>query len=365
VVVTGQNTTGTAQYVQIKAAAVNGFYAIAWVYVQPAYIDPPKLISRPTLGAPSNGTVKLTYQLDATARRTDQSVVNWFSCDDPSCANPRAVAVSRGDVPLTTYTLMPGDVGRYLQARIQPKVDISDPGPPMTVVTAAPVPKSAITSTTISPNFANFVLTPNTSYVSGYWTVAGTWTSSTGSALANGYGVRSGSIGAMLLYQQDDPSGDMRIDVMMSPEKTEGQGFGLPGSAADGNTQNADIYIKYDPRTGNGYSLRWWRTTQSASKCMFQLYRHANGASSPLNPTQVLSGVFKPNTYMTLSIVGNAFTVTAHNDVDADTLSLQGTVDPNRYGGAGVRWSGSIPQGNGNVYSSFKITYPGTTPGER
>lgn len=155
----------------------------------------------------------------------------------------------------------------------------------------------------------------------------------------------------------------MQIDVVMSPEKTEGQGFGLPGSAADGNTQNADIFIKYDPRTGTGYSLRWWRTTQSAHKCMFQLYQHTRGVGTPVSPTQELTGVFKPNTYMTLSIIGSTFTVKAHNDVDSETLSLSANVSPNVYGGSGVRWSGSAPIGNSNVFSSFRISYPGAGQG--
>ena len=129
----------------------------------------------------------------------------------------------------------------------------------------------------VSPNFMNFVTAANNSYVSGYWTVLGSWTSVSGKAFVNGYGVRAASAGSALLYQQDEPSDDMQIDVVMSPEKTDGQGFGIPGSAADGNTQNADIYIKYDPRTQTGYLLRWWRTTQSARKCMFQLYRHTHG----------------------------------------------------------------------------------------
>jgi hypothetical protein len=232
-------------------------------------------------------------------------------------------------------------------------------GPAVSAVTAVPIAKTAIASTAVAPDFRNFVTTPNGSYVSGYWTVLGTWTSTSGSSLGNGYGVRSGSPGASLLYQEDAPLGDMQVDVVMSPEKNEGQGFGIPGSPLDGNTQNADIYIKYDPRTQNGYSLRWWRTTQSAVKCMFQLYQHIGGVGSPVSPAQVLTGVFKPNTYMTLSIMGSTFKVTAHNDVDADALSLQATVVPNLYGGAGTRWSGSTPPGNGNVYSSFRISYPG------
>jgi len=362
-VVSGRNTIGSAQYVPVKATAANGFYATAWVCVQPVYIDPPALTSSPALSAPSNGTVALSYRLNKDAARTDQSIVTWFSCDEPSCANPRTVAVSRGDLPLAVYTLTPGDVGKYLRASIQPKVEISDPGPAVAVTAAAPTPKTAMASTTVSPNFRNFVTTANNAYVSGNWTVFGSWTSVSGSAFVNGYGVRAASAGSALLYQQDDPSGDMQIDVVMSPEKTEGQGFGLPGSAADGNTQNADIYIKYDPRTQTGYSLRWWRTTQSARKCMFQLSRHTRGVGTPVGAAQELTGVFKPNTYMTLSIIGSTFTVKAHNDADDETLSLSANVPANAYGGAGVRWSGSAPIGNSNVFSLFRISYPGAGQG--
>jgi hypothetical protein len=92
---------------------------------------------------------------------------------------------------------------------------------------------------------------------------------------------------------------------------------------------------------------------------MFQLYQHKDGVGSPVSPAQELSGVFKPNTYVTLSIIGSTFTVKAHNDVDSDTLSLSADVTPNVYGGAGVRWSGSAPIGNSNVIDAFKISYPG------
>ena len=45
--------------------------------------------------------------------------------------------------------------------------------------------------------------------------------------------------------------------------------------------------------------------------------------------------------------------------MDGEALSLSGTVTPSSYGGAGVRWSGTVPIGNSNVVSSFRISYPG------
>ncbi|HEY7087731.1 MAG TPA: hypothetical protein VH518_06545, partial [Tepidisphaeraceae bacterium] len=101
-----------------------------------------------------------------------------------------------------------------------------------------------------------------------------------------------------------------------------------------------------------------WRTTQSANKCMFQIYRIVDGVGSPIDDKQVLSGVFKPNTTMTLKVVGTTLTVDASNDDDKEVLHLEGTIAPNRFGGAGVFW----PGGSANVYSRLEITYPGTAP---
>jgi hypothetical protein len=95
---------------------------------------------------------------------------------------------------------------------------------------------------------------------------------------------------------------------------------------------------------------------------MFQLFRIDNGVGTPLNDTQVLSGVFKPNTSLTMKVVGDQVTVQAKNDRDSQTLSLQGTIAPNDFGGAGVAWYGTVPRGNSNVYSQIEISYPGAPP---
>jgi hypothetical protein len=187
------------------------------------------------------------------------------------------------------------------------------------------------------------------------------WTSSVADDLVNGYGLRIGSEGAALLYQGAGPAGDMQLKVVMNPEKTAGQGFGIAGSPDDNageRNQKADIYIKYDPRARNGYSLRFWRTTLSAEKCMFQLYQIVDGVGHPVNDQQQLTGVFKPTTTITLSIIGSTFTVKGANDQDGETLGLRGTVAPNSFGGAGISWTGSVPFGNSNVVSQFEISYP-------
>jgi hypothetical protein len=359
VVVTANNTTSKPEYVPVTATAANGLYARAYVFVEPKYTEPPAITAGPKLSAPANGTIGIEYTmaLDGTQ---DQSLVSWFSCDDASGANPREIAVSRGDLPLKQYTLTPGDIGKFIKVTVAPKHQLSDAGKIVSAIYEKPIAAADVPSSTVSPNFRNFVVTPNSSSTSGRWTILGTWTSVTGEKLTGGYGIRVGSQGASLLYQDDAKRGDMQIDLVMTPEKTAGSGFGSSGSPADGDRiQKSDIFIKYDPRTKNGYSLRIWRTTQSTEKCMFQFYKIVDGAGSPISDKQAYSGVFKPSTFLTIKTVGPTISATAHNDVDGEVLSLEDTITPNSFGGAGVVWNGSVPRGNSNVYSQFKISYPG------
>lgn len=128
-----------------------------------------------------------------------------------------------------------------------------------------------------------------------------------------------------------------------------------PG-APDGNgpgREHGDIFIKYDPRTATGYSLRYWRTTKSASACTYQFYRIEHGIASPLDDNQIQSGVFKRNTLLTLKTVGSKISVAAHNTVDDQSLAMEGTITPNRFGGAGVSSTGAS-----TTYSQFRISYP-------
>ena len=352
--VTGRNTTEQAEWVAINATASNGFYATAWVHVEPAYIDPPTIITNPTLTPPANEQITLNYKLDLGGRQ-DQSLVTWMISDNATDANTRIVAVSRGNQPLKTLTLTPGYVGKYIKTSLSPKHQISEPGPPITVVSKTPISASQVTTTTISPNFRYFDETPNDSFVNNMWTVSENWRIESGENLENGYGIHSTNP-AKLFYQRDAKTGDMTIDLRMRPDKTAGQVFSVPGSPAEEGPRNlhADIYIKYDPRTGNGYSLRFWRTTQSSTKCMFQFYKITNGIGTPLNDQQMLTGVFKRDTHLTLNVTGTKLTATASNTSDDETLHLETTIAANHFGGTGMSW----PRGTSAICSRFAISYP-------
>ncbi len=355
VAVTARNTTGRPQWVPITASTANGFYVTGYVYAEPPYINPPAITSAPKIATPQNGAVSVTYGL-ALSEHQDQSSITWSICDDAACSRAREVAVSRGNEPLKTLPLLRGFAGKFIRAAVQPKVEISEAGPAVYAISAAPIAASAIPSANVSLSARNLVTNPEESYVSGLWTIAGPWSVANEPEFVNGYGVRSGDGPASLLYQEDTEHGDMRIDLVMTPDKNAGQGFSVPGSPSETGPRNlhSDVYIKYDGRTKNGYALRYWRTTQSATKCMFQIYKIVDGVGSPIDDRQVLSGVLRPNTILTLKITGNKFVVDAVDSENIDPLHLEGTITPNRFGGAGVFW----PGGSANVYSRFDISYP-------
>lgn len=98
--------------------------------------------------------------------------------------------MSRGYEPLKSITLTTGDVGKYVKVSIAPKHNISDPGPEVAAVSSKPIVAADVKSTTVNPNFRNFVETTNDSFVNGQWTVIGTWTSQSAEELVNGYGLR-------------------------------------------------------------------------------------------------------------------------------------------------------------------------------
>ena len=240
-------------------------------------------------------------------------------------------------------------------ASLTPNHPFCQPAQAVSVVAAAPVKASDITAKTVNPNFKHFIDESDLPFASGLWTLTGQWVVEPGDHLEYDFGIRPATQrSASLLYQQDTPCGDMQIDLVLRPDKSAGQVFSGPGQPTDGRF-NADIFIKYDPRTQNGYTLRFWRTMLDHKKAMYQLYQIVDGVGSPLNEAQQLTGVMRRDTHLTLKVTGNTLTATASNTRDNQTLSLEGIIEPNRFGGTGIRWAG----GSTGVCAYYEITYPG------
>ncbi len=99
ITVSGSNTTNHAEYATVNATAANGFYVTSHINVEPAYIDPPAFTRNPTIAPPAGGKIAVDYALDLGGRN-DESLIDWYACDDAQCATRREVAVSRGNQPL-------------------------------------------------------------------------------------------------------------------------------------------------------------------------------------------------------------------------------------------------------------------------
>ena len=80
-------------------------------------------------------------------------MITWFTCDDASGANPQNCAVSRGNQPLKAYTLMPGDVGKFLRVSVEPKHQVSEPGPAVYAMAAT---RDRVIGYSIVHGFAKF-----------------------------------------------------------------------------------------------------------------------------------------------------------------------------------------------------------------
>lgn len=359
VTVTAANDTDQTQTVAVHATADNGFSSTAWVTVDPAYRPAPTLTTDPVLRPTPTG-LGLEYDLTLPAGRQDRSLITWFACADAACAAPNEIAVSRGDAPLKALAIPGGLAGQYVMAVIEPAHDISQPGPsrssqPVRVPVEARAATAAVDLRSLPDSGVE-------RRWEGDWKLTGAWTSEAPASPDNSWGMRVGGEDSTLLYVGHPEAGDMDVTVEMDTDKYEGQGFAIPGSPRDDTAPDekkgpyAEILFKYDPATRTGYSLRFWRSTRSATAVVFQLYRIIDGHGAPMGEDR-LTGVVKPTTTIRIRTHGSAVEVTGSNTKDGETLALTGTIEPNRFGGVGFFWTASRPSGS-VVLRGLRVDYP-------
>lgn len=354
--VTAANTTERTALVPIEATAANGLSSTAFVTVEPAYRPAPDLRGQPVITA-WEGMLRLSYDLALTPGRTDQSLITWFACDDADCARPERIAVSRGEAPLSQLAVSPRLAGRPVMATIEPRHDLSLPGPARRapVVTAPSAAPGAAGTTRLQPR--SLPDSPASDRWEGDWTLTGSWSAEPPLEEGGRWGLRVGGEDSTLLHVGDPIAGDMDVTVELDTDKLEGQGFSIPGSPEDAGRPRADILFKYDPATRTGYALRFWRTTRSATAVAFQLYRITNGEGTPMGDPQ-LTGVVKPTTTLRISVRGERVTATGSNTADGQVLNLTGRIEPNRFGGAGLYWTASRFSGS-VVLRGLTVSYLG------
>ncbi|MCU4677055.1 pectinesterase family protein [Catenovulum sp. 2E275] len=357
--VSGQNFSEQAKWVAVHAKAANGHFVTAWFYVKPALLAPPTVDQAPNISV-SQHKLSLNYQLDL-AGRSDQSKINWYVCRTQACDNPRLFAQNNAAIPAKQIELLPGLNGQFIKAELLPKHSRSGYGKSISAISKQPIslPNANNLSGENNPriiraDFSNLAAQASTEFYSGLFNLTDNWQIIAVPEQTQVLGLHSVNP-AKIIYQALKPATDMRLKLAFRPDKSAGQVFSVPGSPADSGDNNlhADFLIKYDALSQTGYSLRFWRTTQAADKVMFQLYKIEQGKGTPLSDQQVLSGVFKRNTQIELSVKNNQFSVTAFNSKDDQVLNLSAKIEENHFGGAGISW----PRGSSAIFTLFEILY--------
>ena len=257
VTITGNNKTGRAEYVTVKAKAANGFYITVHVNVETTFVDPPKFTAQPAIAAPVDGKVAVHYAL-ALDGHEDQSLITWYQCVDTTSAKP-----AQGCCQPWQSASAQLHAHRRRHRQIPPRqhsarsTTSAIAGPTVVATAAKPIAAGRGQAGGHEPlTFRNLRrdgesgdrerrvdghrhLDPGHRRHPGQRLRAFASSGLLGAAAARGFGggavpspaapdpnaPRVPNPYAALIYQKDGPTGDMQVKVVMSPEKTAGQGF--------------------------------------------------------------------------------------------------------------------------------------------
>ncbi len=357
------NHEDSTKSITIVAQAIDGLEGASDLMVAPDYVVAPSFIKEPKILI-DNGLSKLEYSLDLGSRK-DESIITWYRLYDKNDTIP--IAVSRNNIPYSTYSLTKEDVGHYLIAKIQPKHLRCLLGEEKIVKSSSKIKAKHLSSSNIlKTNFINFPCQNQPKIIPGCWTFRGYkpfdtmeygwqidldkqfWTYGKGSNGASGFGLIELQQGAQMLYTPlDGDYGNMSLSLELAPAKTAGQGFN------SATMQYMDFYIKFDTETLTGYALRVIRTTKYSKAVDFLLVKYDEGKVEPISDA-ITSDCFR--TPCTITLKEDNGRLYAHAETKAEASSskepdifssvdLEAKVEANSFGGTGILYTGSCGEG--------------------
>ena len=259
--IVGKNDSEEPYVAIVVAQNELGIMKAAEITILPSKTEAPVIIGDVTIGDPVDGRIPLNYTIDlGSDKRTEQSVINWYLCDDAEGHNPVLVAISRDDIPEYEYVIGEGDAGKYVMATIQAKHNRSDLAEEkITAISTYAIKAEDIKVHYIDNDMRNMPDGAQTEYKPGAWVRDGykpvdckkqaTWTPSSnswsygpGKEGAMGYnGFIYTKQGGRLYYNPvSQHAGNMFGEVTLATCKNAGQGFG------SANDQYTELYIKYN-----------------------------------------------------------------------------------------------------------------------
>jgi hypothetical protein len=404
-VVTPTNSTYADESVIVEGVSTLGLHAAVAITSQPAQMAAPTFSAAPSITLDSTtGKLTVNYTLSLpNSALIDESVITWYRCTDAVGSGAVAVLVSRLDNPEKVYTLGRGDVDYYLMAEVAPKHNVSPAGiSSSTVYSTAIAAGNVKNSSTYTTDFQSFPSISQTSIQPGFWTVDGyrpvdktqplgsmpsqtfdttcssvgafvvsnnSWSYAKGQDNAALYGLLQTSRGARLMYTPANGTyGNMSMTLILSPEKTVGQGFGSAG-------QYMDIGIKFDPSTLTGYALRIERISTYSNAVCIDLVQYLNGTITKLTNTGGLvlgssaKGVsaFRSDCTIVLDVTGTTFTGKVSCSTDPliahltagylSSVDLSATITPNNYGGILIHHTGTTSAGNRTLLRNLSVEW--------
>jgi hypothetical protein len=355
------NTTDETKQVVITARSFSGLEGASVVLVTPAILEAPAFKSLPTMGIMNDGTVNVSYALDAKYK--DQSLVSWYRCTDDKGSNAIEVAVSRFDKPLLSYNLSMGDVGYYLMATVIPKHIRSRPGEAKAFVIKQAVAAKDVKAPVnfLFTDFRNTSLKNQSAIIPGFFTWGypqttgndprniidkdrDAWFYGEGLDGASGmFGLLQGRSASMRYTPFGERFGDMKLEMKVAPFKTAGQGFSVAHLYMD-------VLINFDNKTNSGYGLRFIRTTKYHDAVDCILVKYENG--KVVNLTEpVTTTAFRTSCTIVLDakdnkLVAHVSTSSPNAEERPNVLKevhMETNIIPNAFGGFGIEYNGGSP----------------------
>lgn len=353
------NRTDSTKTVVLEASTASGLEGAAVLTVKPAKLDAPGFISGPVIIPANNGTLKVSYQLEDT-KYDDHSLVSWFRCTGKKGENAIKVAVSRQNRPYKYYPLTEGDVGYYIMARVEPNILRSDPGPGRRFIFPKKIKQQDISRNAgnLHTTFMNVCVENQAKVIPGFWTFAhfdttgmpdylkkrDAWYYGEGSGGSRGKTglLQTGRTGSMSYTPVGKAFGNMKVDLLVSPFKTAGQGFSVA-------PLYMDVLIKYDAKSKSGYGLRFIRTTKYANTVDCYLVHYANNKVTAISEA-VTTSCYRTPCSITLEV--NNKHLTAHAECLADynrehyppevtdEVTISTVIEPGKAGGFGIEYNG-------------------------
>lgn len=395
----GNNKEDLSRTVTITASTKSGLASAYQIIIKPVLELPPAFIAEPEILGPCNGKLTVTYMLDL-GTRSDSSLISWYRCTDGEGANTILTAVTRMDEPEKDYILTDGDVGHFIKAVVEPKHIKSNQGIFKSAVSSSPITSADVKKHYIETNFQNFPVNIQTEPLPGFWMVNAYNPPDTYDAEAypiryfrkyepasdkvfeyaainrddaKGFGLVGTAQGGRILYTPTGKKhGDMKVTLNCDVEKTTGEGFG------SANSCYVDLFIKYDTKTLNGYSVRVERTPAQWNGCEISLMKHINGYSYylPLDiygsiqtkgETAVKTSAYMSPCTLTVWTQGNKLYAAiksgkAANQSQIDIglvheVYLRAAIDHSNHGGAGYINTGTVSAGNRTILHNLRIEW--------